>query len=40
MHSADWLSLYKINVCLADRCRADRVFLAGDAAHIHSPAGG
>ncbi|HEX5115389.1 MAG TPA: FAD-dependent monooxygenase [Pseudonocardiaceae bacterium] len=37
---ADWLSLYKINVCLADRYRVDRVFLAGDAAHIHSPAGG
>ncbi|WP_433249464.1 FAD-dependent oxidoreductase [Actinomadura nitritigenes] len=37
---ADWLSLYRINVCLADRYRVDRVFLAGDAAHIHSPAGG
>ncbi|MCA2225657.1 FAD-dependent monooxygenase [Nonomuraea aurantiaca] len=37
---ADWLSLYKINVCLADRYRMGRVFLAGDAAHIHSPAGG
>ncbi|TYB69854.1 NAD(P)-binding protein [Nonomuraea sp. PA05] len=37
---ADWLSLYKINVCLADRYRIGRVFLAGDAAHIHSPAGG
>ncbi|MFF4020280.1 FAD-dependent oxidoreductase [Streptomyces sp. NPDC001843] len=37
---ADWLSLYKINVCLADRYRAGRILLAGDAAHIHSPAGG
>ncbi|MEV4115806.1 FAD-dependent oxidoreductase [Nonomuraea sp. NPDC049695] len=37
---ASWLSLYKINVCLADRYRVGRVFLAGDAAHIHSPAGG
>ncbi|MBZ6475397.1 FAD-dependent oxidoreductase [Streptomyces griseocarneus] len=37
---ADWLSLYKINVCLVDRYRVGRVFLAGDAAHIHSPAGG
>ena len=36
----DWLSLYKINVCLADRYRVGRVFLAGDAAHVHSPAGG
>jgi 2-polyprenyl-6-methoxyphenol hydroxylase-like FAD-dependent oxidoreductase len=25
---------------LADRFRADRVLLAGDAAHVHSPAGG
>ncbi|MFI0424490.1 FAD-dependent monooxygenase [Spongiactinospora sp. 9N601] len=37
---ADRLSLYKINVCLVDRYRSGRVFLAGDAAHIHSPAGG
>ncbi|MGW4768946.1 FAD-dependent monooxygenase [Nocardia sp. NPDC004278] len=37
---AGWLSLYRINVCLADRYRVGRVFLAGDAAHIHSPAGG
>ncbi|MEU7864262.1 FAD-dependent oxidoreductase [Nonomuraea sp. NPDC049141] len=37
---ADWVSLYKINVCLVDRYRIGRVFLAGDAAHIHSPAGG
>jgi hypothetical protein len=33
---ADWLSPYQINVCLADRYRVDRVFLAGDAARIHS----
>jgi 2-polyprenyl-6-methoxyphenol hydroxylase-like FAD-dependent oxidoreductase len=25
---------------LADRYRADRILLAGDAAHVHSPAGG
>ncbi|MGW4242292.1 FAD-dependent oxidoreductase [Nocardia sp. NPDC004722] len=37
---AGWLSLYRINVALADRYRVGRVFLAGDAAHIHSPAGG
>ncbi|HEX4214298.1 MAG TPA: FAD-dependent monooxygenase [Candidatus Dormibacteraeota bacterium] len=35
-----WLSLYRINVCLVDRYRVGRVFLAGDAAHIHSPGGG
>ncbi|MGW2255756.1 FAD-dependent monooxygenase [Kitasatospora sp. NPDC001660] len=40
IQGADWLSLYKINVALADHYRAGRIFLAGDAAHIHSPAGG
>ncbi|WP_433196137.1 FAD-dependent oxidoreductase [Nocardia sp. CA-107356] len=37
---AGWLSLYRINVALVDRYRCGRVFLAGDAAHVHSPAGG
>jgi 2-polyprenyl-6-methoxyphenol hydroxylase-like FAD-dependent oxidoreductase len=37
---ATWLSLYRANVRLADRYRVGRVFLAGDAAHAHSPAGG
>ncbi|MFI9163369.1 FAD-dependent monooxygenase [Kitasatospora aureofaciens] len=40
IRAAEWLSLYKINVVLADHYRAGRIFLAGDAAHIHSPAGG
>ncbi|MFI9273143.1 FAD-dependent monooxygenase [Kitasatospora sp. NPDC052896] len=40
IQDVEWLSLYKINVVLADRYRAGRIFLAGDAAHIHSPAGG
>ncbi|WP_067809136.1 FAD-dependent monooxygenase [Nocardia beijingensis] len=40
IEDAGWLSLYRINVCLADRYRVGRVFLAGDAAHVHSPAGG
>jgi len=35
-----WASGYRTRVALADRYRADRVFLAGDSAHIHSPAGG
>lgn len=35
-----WASLWRANVRLADRYRAGRVLLAGDAAHIHSPAGG
>ncbi|MCC3772970.1 FAD-dependent monooxygenase, partial [Streptomyces sp. UNOC14_S4] len=35
-----WLSTYRVNVRMADRFRVGRVFLAGDAAHIHSIAGG
>ncbi|WP_345439269.1 FAD-dependent monooxygenase [Actinoallomurus vinaceus] len=35
-----WTSVYRVNIRMAERFRADRVFLAGDAAHVHSPAGG
>ncbi|WHT15770.1 FAD-dependent oxidoreductase [Crossiella sp. CA-258035] len=35
-----WLSRYRANVRMVDRYRVGRVFLAGDAAHVHSPAGG
>ncbi|MFF4725871.1 FAD-dependent oxidoreductase [Streptomyces mirabilis] len=35
-----WASDFRPRAALADRFRAGRVFLAGDAAHIHSPAGG
>ncbi|WP_410673254.1 FAD-dependent oxidoreductase [Amycolatopsis sp. cmx-4-68] len=40
LHEPEWASLWRANVRLADRYREGRVFLAGDAAHIHSPAGG
>ncbi|MGW0807897.1 FAD-dependent monooxygenase [Nonomuraea sp. NPDC002799] len=35
-----WSSLYRVNIRLADTYRAGRAFLAGDAAHVHPPAGG
>jgi 2-polyprenyl-6-methoxyphenol hydroxylase-like FAD-dependent oxidoreductase len=35
-----WASLYRTNIRMAERFRAGRAFLAGDAAHVHSPAGG
>lgn len=35
-----WTSDYRPRAALADRFRVGRAFLAGDAAHIHSPAGG
>lgn len=40
LHEPEWTSLWRANIRLVDRYRAGRVFLAGDAAHIHSPAGG
>jgi 2-polyprenyl-6-methoxyphenol hydroxylase-like FAD-dependent oxidoreductase len=35
-----WLSTFRINERKVDAYRTGRVLLAGDAAHIHSPAGG
>ncbi|HEY3559752.1 MAG TPA: FAD-dependent oxidoreductase [Kribbella sp.] len=40
LHEPEWSSLWRANIRLVDRYRERRVFLAGDAAHIHSPAGG
>ncbi|MGW4324968.1 FAD-dependent monooxygenase [Nocardia sp. NPDC004573] len=40
MHSPKWLSRYGNASRQAERYRADRVLLAGDAAHQHMPAGG
>jgi 2-polyprenyl-6-methoxyphenol hydroxylase-like FAD-dependent oxidoreductase len=40
LYGATWLSLFRANVRMVDRYRVGRVFLAGDAAHVHSPAGG
>ncbi|WP_314221392.1 FAD-dependent monooxygenase [Streptomyces zaehneri] len=35
-----WVSDFRPRAALADRFREGRIFLAGDAAHVHSPAGG
>jgi 2-polyprenyl-6-methoxyphenol hydroxylase-like FAD-dependent oxidoreductase len=35
-----WSSLWRANVRMVERYREGRLFLAGDAAHVHSPAGG
>ncbi|MFG1279446.1 FAD-dependent monooxygenase [Xanthobacter autotrophicus] len=35
-----WISAFHINERQVENYRSGRVFLAGDAAHIHSPAGG
>ncbi|MED2984856.1 FAD-dependent monooxygenase [Bacillus thuringiensis] len=34
-----WKSVFRPNVRLAERYRNDRIFLIGDAAHVHTPAG-
>jgi 2-polyprenyl-6-methoxyphenol hydroxylase-like FAD-dependent oxidoreductase len=38
-HQMTWSSLFQINSRMVAALRVGRVFLAGDAAHIHSPAG-
>src|SRR3569833_2318783 len=35
-----WTTTFHVNSRLVKQLRSGRVFLAGDAAHIHSPAGG
>lgn len=35
-----WSSIFRIKHGIVDRYRAGRVFIAGDAAHLHPPAGG
>ncbi|MEV5648369.1 FAD-dependent monooxygenase [Nocardia sp. NPDC052254] len=40
MHSPRWVTHYSDAARQAERYRAGHVFLAGDAAHIHYPAGG
>jgi 2-polyprenyl-6-methoxyphenol hydroxylase-like FAD-dependent oxidoreductase len=39
LHHPVWLTEFSISSRLAQRFRRGKVFLAGDAAHIHSPAG-
>ena len=36
----NWFSAYRVHHRVADRFREGRVFLSGDAGHVHSPAGG
>jgi 2-polyprenyl-6-methoxyphenol hydroxylase-like FAD-dependent oxidoreductase len=40
LHHLTWRSSYRVNVRMIDRLRVGRVFLAGDAAHVHPIAGG
>ncbi len=40
VHDVNWFSTYRVHHRVADHFRQGRVFIAGDAGHIHSPAGG
>lgn len=40
VRSVSWASAYTMSARLADRYRVDRIFLIGDAAHVHPPTGG
>ncbi|SFW27396.1 FAD-dependent monooxygenase [Luteibacter sp. UNCMF366Tsu5.1] len=40
VHDVVWASVYDMNARLAERYRAGRVLLLGDAAHTHPPTGG
>ncbi|MEV5143591.1 FAD-dependent monooxygenase [Streptomyces sp. NPDC052727] len=40
LRDPDWISVFSVHSRHAERTREGRAFLLGDAAHIHSPAGG
>jgi 2-polyprenyl-6-methoxyphenol hydroxylase-like FAD-dependent oxidoreductase len=40
VRTVNWFSTYRVHHRVTERFRQGRVFLLGDAAHIHSPAGG
>jgi 2-polyprenyl-6-methoxyphenol hydroxylase-like FAD-dependent oxidoreductase len=40
LHDPAWISPFGVNTRMVPRMRVGRIFLAGDAAHVHSPVGG
>ena len=40
IRAMNWFSTYRVHHRVADHYRQGRAFLVGDAAHVHSPAGG
>jgi 2-polyprenyl-6-methoxyphenol hydroxylase-like FAD-dependent oxidoreductase len=40
VHKINWFSTYRVHHRVTSRFRLGRAFLLGDAAHVHSPAGG
>jgi 2-polyprenyl-6-methoxyphenol hydroxylase-like FAD-dependent oxidoreductase len=39
LSGVEWSSYFRLNSRMVERLRVQRTFLAGDAAHVHSPAG-
>jgi hypothetical protein len=39
LHDVRWRSVFRPNIRLASTYREGRIFIAGDAAHVHTPAG-
>jgi 2-polyprenyl-6-methoxyphenol hydroxylase-like FAD-dependent oxidoreductase len=39
LHGLTWASVFRPNIRMVERYRSGRVLLAGDAAHVHTPAG-
>lgn len=39
LHDIRWMSVFRPNIRLAEAYRRGRVLIAGDAAHVHTPAG-
>ncbi|ORY62244.1 FAD binding domain-containing protein [Pseudomassariella vexata] len=40
LYGAEWLTTFRLHHRIADEFRTERLLVAGDAAHIHSPIGG
>lgn len=40
IEKCDWFSTYSVHTRMAEQFSSGRIFLAGDAAHVHTPAGG
>jgi 2-polyprenyl-6-methoxyphenol hydroxylase-like FAD-dependent oxidoreductase len=40
LYDPTWLSSFKVNIRMVEHSIVGRVFIAGDAAHVHSPTGG
>jgi 2-polyprenyl-6-methoxyphenol hydroxylase-like FAD-dependent oxidoreductase len=40
LRNLTWSTIWRPNIRMVERFRVDRVFLAGDAAHVHPPTGG